>query len=68
MKSRELFSKRLAFVRNKMDLTQPEMAELLGLKERQYVSYEDGDYDNNEKLVAKYSIRLATTTELGQGL
>lgn len=58
MKNREKFSQKLEAAREKLRLTQPEMAELMGLKERQYIGYEKGEYDDNERLVAKYSNRL----------
>lgn len=41
-----------------MRLTQPEMAERMGLKPRQYISYEQGEYDSNPSKVDQYSKRL----------
>ena len=41
----KIFSERLKQLRKERGLTQPEMAELLGLKLRAYQYYESGDHE-----------------------
>jgi len=49
LKIKEKFSEKLEEARERLRLTQPEMAELMGLKERQYIGYEKGDLESDRR-------------------
>lgn len=51
-------SETLLRLRNEKGYTQREAASLLGLSERHYIKYEQGEYDGNAVLSAKYTKKV----------
>lgn len=56
---RDSFSEILKKHKLENNLTQREMANVLGISERMYILYEKGEYDGSEKRVSKYLLKLS---------